>query len=242
MPESILIIENDAEIALSVGNRLTTEGFRFETAPDGESGERMAASGAYLLIIVDGEIPPKGGLSVCRSLREAGNRTPILLLIDRNAPAEVQAVATDFLSGSIEAQSGAMDILYKPVDTRELLVKTRRILELRDSARPGDSPAMRKNGGVRIDLEHGSIRSGGIDYSLSAQEIKLLDYFSRHRGTTISREELLNTVWGYDSNIATRTIDVHVARLRHKMGDEKSVQRYIHTIRGVGYKFTPPED
>jgi DNA-binding response OmpR family regulator len=91
-----------------------------------------------------------------------------------------------------------------------------------------------------IDLEKGSIVFPDHECVLSAQEIKLLDYLLLHRDTVVSRQELLSTVWGYDSNITTRTIDVHVARLRHKLGDLRDIPRYIHTVRGVGYKFTPP--
>lgn len=94
--------------------------------------------------------------------------------------------------------------------------------------------------GLVIDLEQGIITYKGVETSLSAQEIKLLDYFYQHKNTNISRTELLSTVWGYESDISTRTLDVHVARLRQKMSDAHDIPRYIHTIRGIGYKFTPP--
>lgn len=93
--------------------------------------------------------------------------------------------------------------------------------------------------GLFIDLSKGIIVNKGIKKDLSAQEIKLLDYFYQHKNTIISREELLSSVWNYESNISTRTLDVHVSRLRKKMGDNSTISRYIQTIRGVGYRFTP---
>ncbi len=92
-----------------------------------------------------------------------------------------------------------------------------------------------------IDLDKGFINTNGQIFPLSAQEVKLLEYFYQHRDNSISREELLNSVWGYENNTSTRTIDVHVARLRQKMGDVQDTSRFIHTIRGIGYKFTPPD-
>ena len=230
MPDKILMIEDEPGLILTVGDRLTAEGYEFHSESDGIEGEKKAAAPGWNLILLDVMLPGKDGFAICKSLRAAGILTPILMLTARSE-------VSDRVAGLRE---GADDYLCKPFDMRELLARVEALIRRADAVTPAPDAAEKQHGEIQIDLKRGFILVGETEHSLSAQEIKLLDYFYRHVDTIISREELLNSVWGYDSDITTRTIDVHVARLRQKMGDVKDIPRYIHTVRGIGYKFTPP--
>jgi DNA-binding response OmpR family regulator len=225
MPGKILMIEDEHGLVLTVGDRLAAEGYEFASCMNGIEGEAAALAGGYDLLILDVMLPGKDGFEICKSLRDTGSTVPILMLTARNS-------TEDKVSG---LKLGADDYLAKPFEMAELVARIEALLRRAETLSKPKAP-----GELVIDLKRGVIAGKDGEHPLSAQEIKLLDYFYRHKDAIISREELLNTVWGYDSNITTRTIDVHVARLRQKMGDVKDVTRYIHTIRGIGYKFTPP--
>lgn len=230
MSSKILMIEDEPGLVLTVGDRLNADGYLFESCADGISGERRALTGSQDLIILDVMLPGKDGFSICKAIRAAGRTTPILMLTARSQ-------LNDKVSG---LKLGADDYLCKPFEMAELVARIEALLRRADAAAHAIEIAPPSSGDLVIDLKRGFIVFKDNEYSLSAQEIKLLDYFYRHVDTIISREELLNSVWGYDSEITTRTIDVHVARLRQKMGDVKDIPKYIHTVRGIGYKFTPP--
>lgn len=230
MASKILMIEDESGLILTVGDRLVADGYSFESCADGLEGEKKASSGMFDLIILDIMLPGKDGFAICKAIRNAGVNTPILMLTARSQ-------ITDKVSG---LKLGADDYLCKPFDMAELLARIEALIRRAEAASLALDTTEKTKGDLTIDLKRGFIVFKGTEHSLSAQEIKLMDYFYRHMDTIISRDELLNSVWGYDSDITTRTIDVHVARLRQKMGDVKDIPKYIHTIRGIGYKFTPP--
>ncbi len=230
MPVKILMIEDETGLVMTVGDRLVSEGYEFDSSPDGVEGEAKAVSGNWDLVLLDVMLPGKDGFAVCKALRGKGINTPILMLTARTQ-------VSDKVSG---LKLGADDYLGKPFDMAELLARIEALLRRAEAASQALDTTAKTGGELVIDLKRGFISFMGTETSLSAQEIKLMDYFYRHEDTIISREELLNSVWGYDSEITTRTIDVHVARLRQKMGDVKDIPKYIHTIRGIGYKFTSP--
>lgn len=231
MGAKILMIEDEQGIQLTVGDRLLAEGYEFETCTDGIAGEAIARNGDHDLILLDIMLPGKDGLAICKALRSSGITKPILMLTARGQ-------VSDRVNG---LKLGADDYLGKPFDMAELLARIEALLRRAEaSAHAYDTGQDKASGELVIDLKRGYIANGTEEFPLSAQEIKLLDYFYRHADAIVSREELLNTVWGYDPEITTRTIDVHVARLRQKLGDVKDVPKYIHTVRGIGYKFTPP--
>jgi DNA-binding response OmpR family regulator len=230
MQNKILMIEDEPGLVLTVGDRLQADGYSFESATDGIEGENKAKAGRYDLILLDVMLPGKDGFAICKSLRAQKVMTPILMLTARSQ-------TSDKVTG---LKLGADDYLGKPFEMIELEARIEALLRRADAAAHAIEVKPAEKGDLVIDLKRGYITLQDTEYPLSAQEIKLLDYFYRHVDTIISREELLNSVWGYDSEITTRTIDVHVARLRQKMGDVKDIPKYIHTIRGIGYKFTPP--
>lgn len=230
MSTRILMIEDEEGLVMTVSDRLTAAGYEFASSRDGIEGEEMARQGVWDLILLDVMLPGKDGFAICKTLRGEKINTPILILTARSQ-------TSDKVMG---LKLGADDYLGKPFDMSELLARIEALLRRADAAAHAIDTKGHGKGDLVIDLKRGFIQFKENEFPLSAQEIKLMDYFYRHQGVIISREELLNTVWGYDSDITTRTIDVHVARLRQKMGDVKDAPKYIHTIRGIGYKFTPP--
>jgi len=230
MPHKILMIEDEPGLVLTVGDRLVADGYIFESCQDGIDGEKLAKTGSYDLILLDVMLPRKDGFAICKALRTENISTPILMLTARSQ-------LNDKVSG---LKLGADDYLCKPFEMAELTARIEALLRRAEASAHAIEVTPQQQGDLVIDLKRGFIIYKDTEFSLSAQEIKLLDYFYRHVDTIISREELLNSVWGYDAEITTRTIDVHVARLRQKMGDVKDIPKYIHTVRGIGYKFTPP--
>lgn len=232
MAKSILMIEDEPGLVLTVGDRLQAEGYTFTSESNGLEGEKLALEQNFDLLLLDLMLPGKDGFAICKTLRANNSICPILMLTARSQ-------LEDKISGF---KNGADDYLCKPFEMAELLARIEALLRRAEASSQAMDTVKKKNSGdIIIDLKRGYITTKNEEYALSAQEIKLLDYFYRHENTIISREELLNSVWGYDSEITTRTIDVHVARLRQKMGDVKDISKYIHTVRGIGYKFTPPE-
>jgi DNA-binding response OmpR family regulator len=230
MATKILMIEDEEGLILTVGDRLKAEGYEFESCTDGIVGESKALNEKWDVILLDVMLPGKDGFSICKEIRAKGNNVPIMMLTARGQ-------TSDKITG---LKLGADDYLGKPFDMSELVARIEALRRRAEASAHALDTIGSKDNDLVIDLKRGFIQYKETESPLSAQEIKLLDYFYRHVGVIISREELLNSVWGYDSDITTRTIDVHVARLRQKMGDVKDAPRYIHTIRGIGYKFTPP--
>ncbi len=229
MPPKILMIEDEPGLVLTIGDRLETEGYKFESCSTGPEGEKMAKTGGYAVIILDVMLPGKDGFDVCRSLREAGIQTPILMLTARSQ-------LDDKVSG---LSIGADDYMTKPFEIRELLVRIEALRRRAEMKHQEESTAV-SDTGVYIDLQRGLIINSGTEYPLSALETKLLGYVAQHKDQIISREELLASVWGYDMGMTTRTIDVHIARLRRKLGDSKNGKKFVYTVRGAGYRFSLP--
>ncbi len=225
MEEKILLVEDEPGLRMTIGDRLRKEGYGVETSADGQDGYDQASRGAFDLIILDLMLPRKSGLDVCRDLRQDGLATPILMLTARNQ-------TVDKVLG---LKLGADDYLTKPFEMLELIARVEALLRRAAGSR---SPAASCSfGNVRVDLRRTEVLRDGSPVALSAKEFQLLSYFIKHRGETLSREQLLQEVWGYTSTPYTRTVDVHVAWLRQKLDDPKQ-PRWIVTVHGLGYKFT----
>lgn len=231
MSNKILMIEDELGLILTVGDRLRSEGYDFHSCTNGIEGEKLAEMEDWDLIILDIMLPGRDGFTICNNLRAAQFNTPILMLTARS---QIDDKVNGFKMGSD-------DYLCKPFEMVELLARIKALIKRSEISTHAQGEQKSDTLNKIIDLKRGVICMDNTEYPLSAQEIKLLEYFYLHPQTIISREELLNSVWGYDTDISTRTIDVHVARLRQKLGDVKDVPKYIHTIRGIGYKFTPPD-
>ena len=228
-PKRILIIEDEKGLVMSLEDLLGSEGYYTEGRYDGKSGEdavlQTEGSGEkWDLIILDIMLPGKDGFQVCRDLREKGLTTPVLMLTARDTN-------LDTVTG---LRSGADDYLSKPFDSNVLLARIHALLrraELSDRI-----PEQFVFGDFLLDTELKELKKGPKNVEMNAQEYRLLEYLARHSDRVISRDELLDEVWGYGSAASTRTVDVHIARLRKKLGEEKQ-PLHIHTLRGHGYRF-----
>ena len=236
MQPSVLFVEDEEALRMTVGDRLRNEGYLVDYAADGDEGFDKATRLPFDLILLDLMLPLRSGLTMCRDVRRAGVATPILMLTARGQTA-------DKVTG---LKAGADDYLTKPFDTRELMARIEALLR---RAPTGAAPTGAPNGvprrdvyqfgAVRFDRRGMDVTRNGKPVSLSARELQLLQYFIDHAGATLSREELLTHVWGYNAAIFTRTVDVHVASLRQKIEDDPKQPAFIQTVQRLGYKFTP---
>lgn len=234
----ILLVEDEEGLVMTLGDRLRAEGYDFESAADGGAGYARAREGKWDLLLLDVMLPGKNGYDICKELRAEGLRGPILMLTARG-------LVFDRVLG---LKLGADDYLCKPFETSELLARIEALLRRPPLGGPGsptreggEQPAKGRvdYDGFAVDFDRGVVLRDGGEASLSAQEYKLLSWLCSHPGELFSRERLLQEVWGYGSPVSTRTVDVHVAWLRQKLGDSGPAPRHIVTVRGLGYRFTP---
>jgi two-component system alkaline phosphatase synthesis response regulator PhoP len=227
MEHKILLIEDERGLRVTVSDRLHKEGYKIEAASDGEAGFNQAAGGDFDLIILDLMLPKKSGFDVCRDLRQLGVATPILMLTARD----------QMVDKVVGLKIGADDYVTKPFDMPELLARVEALL--RRTARPlAETPAAYQFGSIRVDFRKTEVLRQGKVVPLSAKEFQLLRYFIENRGATLTREKLLQEVWGYNSIPLTRTVDVHIAWLRQKLEDDPKQPQWIVTVHRFGYRFT----
>lgn len=228
MSRKILLVEDEPGLVLTLTDRLVSEGYAVEVAQDGETGQEKALSGLYDLIILDVMLPRKNGLDVCRDLRSQNIKTPILMLTARG----------QVVDKVVGLKLGADDYLTKPFEVLELLARIEALLRRVPSVTVNNSPDTYNFGDVRVDFRRAEVSREGNPIELSALEFKLLQYFIEHRGIALTRDELLDEVWGYDAMPTTRTVDVHIAWLRQKLEPNPRRPKFIATVHGLGYKFT----
>lgn len=227
MSRRILIVEDEPGLVMTLSDRLTSEGYSVETAADGELGLTRATSEAFDLVLLDVMLPQRSGFDVCRDLRQRGVQIPIIMLTARGETADKV----------VGLKIGADDYVTKPFEMAELLARVE--AQLRRGGSGGISlQEGYEFGGVRIDFRRAEAFRDDQVVELSAKEFKLLRYLIENRGVVLSRDQLLNDVWGYDSSVTTRTIDVHVAWLRQKLEPNPRHPQFIQTIHGLGYKFS----
>jgi two-component system alkaline phosphatase synthesis response regulator PhoP len=227
MDAKVLIVEDEAGLVTALRDRLRKEGYAVSVAKDGVQGLDLATRERFDLILLDLMLPGQSGLTVCQKLRQQGSNTPILMLTARRQT----------MDKVVGLRTGADDYLTKPFKMAELLARIDALL--RRAGRAGEKKSDRYEfGKVQIDLRKTEVTREGQLVPLSAKEFQLLRYFVQHQGTTLSRETLLHEVWGYDSTPSTRTVDVHVAWLRQKIEEDPKSPQLIHTVVGLGYKFS----
>jgi two-component system alkaline phosphatase synthesis response regulator PhoP len=221
------LIEDEAGLVTTISDLLRAKGFAVDSASDGLSGLEKAVRGRFDLIILDVMLPRMSGLDVCRALRAQGNDVPVLMLTAKTRLA-------DRVAG---LQLGADDYLIKPFETPELLARIDALL--RRLQKGSFAPVLSfQFDSVEINFATGEVRKDRVPVTLAAKELELLRYLIDHRGKVVSRDELLEGVWEYQPGVSSRTVDVHVAWLRQKLEDEPQAPRHIHTVRGVGYRFS----
>ena len=225
MKRRVLLVEDESALAFILADRLQAEGFATEVASDGPSGIRAGTEGEFDLIVLDVMLPGCDGFEVCRQLRENGIRTPVLMLTARGDVA-------DRIAG---LKTGADDYLTKPFDAGELLARMEALLRRSPPKARLDSFA-----GVQVDRTRRIVSRAGTRVELSLKEYDLLCYLLDRAGTPVSREELLQKVWGYGVTPNTRTVDVHMAQLRQKLEENPREPVHLVTAHGFGYKFVLP--
>lgn len=219
----ILVVEDEPNLALGLEDDLKLEGYEVEVVRDGKTASERAQEKPFDLIILDVMLPRKDGFEVCRELRHAGLRTPIILLTAKTQE-------SDKVLG---LELGADDYVTKPFSPRELRARVKAIL--RRAA--GEAPEVYQFGDVEVDFGRCEIRRAGKAVEATPLEFKLLSAFIRHRGRALSRDQLLDEVWGRGIAVTDRVIDTHITNLRKKIEPEPSEPRYLVSVRGVGYRF-----
>jgi len=224
MPK-VLIVEDDDSMAAALRDGFDYEGYTVALARDGAAGLRLAAEAKPDVIILDVMLPKMSGLDVCREVRREGSTVPIIMLTARGQ--EIDKV--------LGLKLGADDYVTKPFGFLELMARVEAVIR-RATGRTTRVDAF-EFGAVKADFKRGEVRRDGRLLELSARELRLLQYFIERRGEVVSREQLLDAVWDYDSAPLTRTVDMHVAKLRKKIEDRPAQPRVLVTVHGQGYKF-----
>jgi two-component system alkaline phosphatase synthesis response regulator PhoP len=221
----LLLVEDEPGLVLTLTDRLTREGYAVESTGDGESALERATAEGFDLILLDVMLPRLGGFDVLRDLRKRNIETPVIMLTARG----------QVVDKVVGLKLGADDYVTKPFEMVELLARIE--AKLRRAPLVPHPAEGHQFGDVRVDFRRAEVTKGGAPLELSAREFQLLRYFIEHRGATLTREELLNEVWGYNAMPSTRTVDVHVAWLRQKIEPNSRHPQYILTVHGMGYKF-----
>jgi two-component system, OmpR family, response regulator QseB len=218
----ILIVEDEPRIAAFLEKGLQSNGFVSTVVPNGQDGVVMALEGEFDLIILDLSLPGKDGLTVLEEIRGQGSQIPVIILTARD---DIHDKVAGF-------ENGADDYLTKPFRFEELLVRIRARLRLNIAASTGKPDLTLCQGEVVLDLRTRKITVAGRQVELSTREFTMAEVFLRHPGQVISREQLLNSVWGYDYDPGSNVVDVYVGYLRKKLGSD-----LIETVRGMGYRW-----
>jgi two-component system alkaline phosphatase synthesis response regulator PhoP len=222
----ILIIEDEEDLLKGLEINLAREGYRVLGAANGEEGMRLALRDNPDLVLLDIMLPGINGLDVCRELRRKGFDAPIIMLTAKSE--EVDRV--------VGLEIGADDYVTKPFSRRELLARIRVRLR-RQPARSSEQITQYRFDGIEIDFERYTATKNERALELTAKEVDILRLFIRHRGEVITRDRMLNEIWGYDAYPSTRTVDSHIVKLRQKLEDDPASPKYILSIYGEGYKF-----
>jgi DNA-binding response OmpR family regulator len=230
MNEHILIVEDEQELCLTLGDRLRSEGYAVECAFDGKSGMDKIREAPFDLVILDLMLPVRSGLDLCVDIRRSGFTTPILILTALGQSVEKVA----------GLKLGADDYVTKPFDTPELMARVeallRRVPNRSDGVR-ADASEVYYLGELVLDARKSKVTRNGQPVNLTSREFQLFRYLVEHRGITVSREELLEQVWGHIPGTLTRTVDMHIASLRQKLETLPKKPEMIITVPLMGYKF-----
>lgn len=227
MSSRILLVEDEPSVLLTLTDLLGEDGYLVESATEGNEALARAANEQFDLLILDVMLPGRNGFEVCRELREHGNDVAVLMLTARTQ-------VSDRVAG---LKIGADDYLTKPFEPRELLARVEALLRRRKSGAKSNVSRF-SFGNVVVNFETGDVKKDGAPVNLAGKELELLRYLIERRGTAVSRDKLLEDVWEYQRGVSSRTVDVHVAWLRQKLEENPQFPRHIHTVRGIGYRFS----
>ncbi len=221
--QRILVIEDDESLRETIGVMLERENFAPTLVADGRAGYKEALRRHADLMLVDLRLPEMSGIDICKSLRTEGVQTPIIVL----------SAMADEVDKVLMLEIGADDYVVKPFGARELIARIRAVLRRTSPAQPKTFHFS----DVEIDFERRMVTRNGLEVKMTPAEYNLLSFFVQNPGKAVSRDQILNSVWGYDSYPNTRTVDAHVVRLRQKLEPDPANPRYFGTVHGFGYRF-----
>jgi len=224
--EKILVIEDDRAINKALKHLLESEGFAIEIAQDGAAGLAAFRQSTPSLVILDLKLPKVPGRDLCREFKQASPSLPVIVL----------SAASDEVDKVLLLELGADDYVTKPFSPKELLARIRAVLRRSQRVTPVDQYAFDE---VSVDFAKMELTLAGKPVALTPQEFRMLKYFMLNSKRVLTREKLLNEVWGYDCYPTTRTVDTHILKLRQKLEKDPANPVYFLTVHGVGYKFVP---
>lgn len=225
--ETVLIIEDDPTMLIGLKDNFEFKGYKVLTAADGERGLKAALNAKPDLIILDIMLPKINGYEICRLIRAENLQMPIIMLTAKGEESDIV----------LGLNLGADDYVTKPFSIKELLARAAAFLRRAKK----EVQDVYEFGSLRLDLSARRLTRKGKEIELSPKEFDLLAYFVKKPGRALTRDEILNAVWGYDCVVTSRSIDRFVTTLRNKIEPEPSRPIFIHTIRQIGYRFEPPE-
>jgi DNA-binding response OmpR family regulator len=230
MKHRILFVEDEPAFALGMTDRLESEGYDVERAATGTAGYEMALARPFDLIVLDVMLPGKNGFDICRDLRREGVNAPVLMLTARG----------EVVDRVVGLKLGADDYVQKNCEPVELMARIEALLRRSGGAAAALSGVAGRAefGDVRVDLRKHEVTRAGTVLTLSPAESRLLEYLIERRGAVVTREELLEKVWGLDGDTLSRTVDVHIAGLRKKIEADSRYPRFLLTVKGAGYKLS----
>jgi two-component system alkaline phosphatase synthesis response regulator PhoP len=224
VPLRILVVEDEPDLAAGLEDDLVMEGYRVTVARDGNAALSTALDEAYDAIVLDVMLPGRDGFEVCRAIRRAGKRTPIILLT-------AKAQESDKVLG---LELGADDYVAKPFSPRELRARLKAVMR---RGQGDDTRQVVRFGDIEVDASACVVRRGGTPVDVTTMEFKLLSLFVRRKGHVLTRGQLLDAIWGSDVHVTDRVVDTHVANLRKKIEADPAHPRHIASVRGIGYRF-----
>jgi DNA-binding response OmpR family regulator len=222
--ERILVVEDDRAVQKALKRLFESEGFRVEISPDGKSALEAFRAATPAAIVLDLRLPAMSGRDVCREIKQQSSTVPIIVL----------SATSDISDKVLLLELGADDYVTKPFSPRELLARVR--AALRRTNRSANSEAVAFDG-ISVDFTKMEVMREGKQISLTAQEFKTLKFLVQNAERVITRDELLNEVWGYQNYPSTRTVDNHILKLRQKLERDPGNPVHFRTIHGIGYKF-----
>ena len=225
--ETVLIIEDDPTMIIGLKDNFEFKGYKVLTAADGEKGLKAALNSKPDLIILDIMLPKINGYEICRLIREEKLAMPVIMLTAKGEESDIV----------LGLNLGADDYVTKPFSIKELLARAAAFLR-RAKKEVQDAYEF---GGLRLDISARRLTRKNKEIELSPKEFNLLEYFVKKPGRALTRDEILNAVWGYDCVVTSRSIDRFVTTLRNKIEPDPARPIFIHTIRQIGYRFEPPE-
>jgi DNA-binding response OmpR family regulator len=223
---TILLVEDDAGIRAALSLALEDEGYEMLQAPDGRTGLALVAGEHPDLVLLDLRLPDISGFEVCREIRAKSN-LPIIMVT-------AQTDTHDLVAG---LEAGADDYVTKPVNSKELAARIRAALRRIVRESTGRTPDVTRFGDIELRRDAGIVLKGGVEVALTKTELRLLIEFADHPNSVLSRDQLLERVWGYEYLGDSRLVDAHIRRLRVKIEDSPNEPRFITTARGMGYRF-----